>query len=110
MSDSTAEHATVEPTPGERRARRDRRKDSEAGRRGKRRLRIRFPKGIARDLSAIVVLVAAIAIIVTHVRPIFAGKAPLVEQLTQRIPGSAVIASTPHDSTDEERAVSAPGF
>jgi len=110
MSDSTAEHTTVEPPAGERRGRGDRRRDSEPGRRGTRRFRVRLPRGIARDLSAIVMLVAAIAIIVTLLYRFYAGRAPLVEQLTRRIPGSAVIASTPHDSTDEERAVSAPGF
>jgi hypothetical protein len=110
MSDSTAEHATGTAPPTERRARVDRRKDSEPGRREKRRLRLRIPKGIARDVSAIFLLVAAIAITVTHVRPIYTGRAPLAQQLTQRLPGSSIVASTPHDSTEAERAVAAPGF
>ena len=115
MSDATAEHATetppaVAPAASQRRERRDRRSTAEPGRRGRRRtFRIRFPR-LARDLSAIVILIGAIAAIVSHVRPIYSGKAPLAQQLTQRMPGSAVVGEMKHDSTDEERAVSAPGF
>jgi Transglycosylase SLT domain len=114
MSDATAEHATVTPppppSPAERRERRDRRKNGEPGRRGRRlTFRIRFPR-LARDLSAIVILIAAIAAIVSHVRPIYSGTRPLAQQISQRMPGSAVVGAMKHDSTDEERAVSAPGF
>lgn len=112
MSDATAEHATVTPPPppAERRERVDRRAGGEPGRRGRRlSFRIRFPR-LARDLAAIAILVAAIAAIVSHVRPIYTGKGPLAQQISQRMPNSAVVGAMKHDSTDEERAVNAPGF
>ena len=110
MSDATAEHVTVTPPPSDRRAREDRRQDAEAGRRNRRlSFRFRFP-ALARDLSAIAILIVSIAAIVSHIRPIYAGKAPLAQELTQRLPGSAVIGAVPHDSTEAERAIAAPGF
>src|SRR5262245_20105494 len=70
-SDATAEHATVNPPPVERRRRKDRRKDGEPGRRT-RRIRFPFPfPQLARDLTAIVVLATAIVAIVSRVRPIY---------------------------------------
>ena len=110
MSDVTAEHASETPYPADRRQRSDRRKDGDPGRRDRKRWRVRLPKGLARDLSAIVFLVAAIAITVSHVRPIYTGKGTVAQRLTQRIPTSSVIAATPHDSSEAERAVASPGF
>jgi hypothetical protein len=110
MSDATAEHVTPTPPPSERRRRKERRRDGDPGRRG-RRVRLGFPfPQLARDLVAIAVLVTAIIAIVSRVRPIYSAKGPLAEQITQRMPGSAVVGQMKHDSTDEERAVKAPGF
>ena len=72
---------------GERRSRQDRRGSGEAGRRGA----TRSPHkqvllALLRDAAAVVVLVAAIAWAVTHVRPIFAGSPKVVQSIAERVP------------------------
>jgi hypothetical protein len=72
---------------GERRSRRDRRGSGEAGRRGA----TRSPHKqvlltLLRDAAAVVVLVAAIAWGVMHVRPIFAGSPKVVQSIAERVP------------------------
>ena len=111
MTEATHLRQSDSRPSSERRARRDRRANGGDGRRGGSATwwhRLWSP--IARDLAAIGLLVAAIGVTVSHVRPIYAGRAPLAQELTQRIPGSATIGRSPADSTIEERAVASPQF
>ncbi len=96
----------------EHRSTQDRRARPEAGRREQLRSlfsgQLAWLKEAARDLSVVLVLVAAIAFTVEHVQPIYAGKAPLARQLTQARPAAAP--ATPADTGIEARIVRSPEF
>ncbi len=68
-------------------------------------------KETARDLGIVVALVAAIAFTVEHVRPIYAGSAPMARQLTQAPPAPTPSAAlTPADTSLDARIVRSPEF
>lgn len=89
--------------PAERRARSDRRAHSDGGRRGKRRRGTIFG-AVWRDIAAAVLLVVTMAYAITMVRPIFAGRQPVVAKL---LPAAA---TAPADSTYDEKLAASPEF
>lgn len=99
----------------ERRTTSDRRADGAPGRRSK--LAQRFAvqlaalKVAARDAGAVLVLVAAIGFLVQHIRPIYAGKAPLAQQLVAKMPAAPIIQpGTTADTSLDARIVNSPNF
>ena len=99
----------------ERRTVPDRRTASGAGRRATiahhASLQWRALRLAARDLGAVVALLVAIAFTVAHIHPIYAGKAPLAQQLMGRAaPVTPIAATTPADTSLDARIVRSPNF
>ena len=99
----------------ERRTTRDRRTAGGAGRRATLAHRLRGQWTVlrvaARDAGAVAILLVAIAFTVAHVHPIYAGKAPLAQQLMGRTtPATPIATTTPADTSLDARIVHSPGF
>lgn len=98
----------------ERRTTSDRRAAGGPGRRAElaRRFAVQLDalKLAARDAAAVIVLVAAIGFTVAHVRPIYAGKAPLAQQLIAKATPQSAVAPTPKDTSLDARIVNSPQF
>lgn len=108
---TTRELLVPAPTGSDRRARRDRRLDAAAGRRGSRRLTgwKRRVLPLLGDLAAIVVLAAAVIFAVSHEKPIFAGQPTVVQSLAQQtvIPSPL---TPPRDTGQLAALISSPQF
>src|SRR3954470_11408359 len=93
----------------ERRSRSDRRSGGDPGRRGRPTKQHSFLRATVRDVIAIALLVTAIVLTVSVVRPIYSAKGPVAQQILQGAvqPG---VQTPPADTSIEARAIASPGF
>jgi soluble lytic murein transglycosylase-like protein len=93
----------------ERRSRSDRRSGGDPGRRGRPAKQHSFLRATVRDVIAIALLVTAIVLTVSVVRPIYSAKGPVAQQILQGAvqPG---VQTPPADTSIEARAIASPGF
>ncbi len=99
----------------DRRVATDRRATAGAGRRvtlaSAARAQFRSLRNAALDAGIIVTLVAAIGFTVQHVRPIYAGKAPLAQQIVARVTSPPFVpAASTTDTSISARVVQSPSF